>query len=54
MSSMYLFRYSGVSCRDLRKVFRVTDMNMFAAVGENDAPIAMPVFCRKKVSAKSK
>ena len=44
MSSMYLFRYSGVSCRDLRKVFRVTDMNMFAAVGENDAPIAMPVF----------
>ena len=42
MSSMYLVISRGCV---FRKSFRITDINMFAMVGENGAPIAVPLIC---------
>ena len=45
MSSIYLFRKKGCLVCDDRKRHNVTDITIFAIVGENAAPIDVPCVC---------
>ena len=45
MSSMYRFSRRGLDCCVRRKRSSVTERNMLAIVGENEAPMAVPLVC---------
>ena len=47
MSSMYHVISSGCLCCVCRKSLRIADIKMLVTVGENGAPIAVPLICWK-------
>ena len=47
MSSIYLFRMRGLIGCVAKNLFSTMDIKMFAMVGENGAPIAVPSICWK-------